>query len=147
MVRFGLTVTYEKLVRDPRNIGGEALTDSYYQYYRYHRYYISEKPIVYMSEDTVQFRSKPIKEVLESLKEIRVGGLNESEVGREAVERLIPEILSDREKIELYEMYERGEISEDAVRIALGDDFDEMERMIEDTSEMAEKDTSRYLAE
>jgi hypothetical protein len=100
-----------------------------------------------MSEDTVQFRSKPIKEVLESLKEIRVGGLNESEVGREAVARLIPEILSDREKIELYEMYERNEISEDAVRIALGDDFDEMERMIEDTSEMAKKDTSRYLAE
>jgi len=100
-----------------------------------------------MSEDTVQFRSKPIKEVFESLKEVRIGGLNESEVGREAVERLIPEILSDREKIELYEMYEGNEISEDAVRIALGDDFDEMERMIEDTSEMAEKDTSRYLSE
>lgn len=100
-----------------------------------------------MSEDTVQFRSKPIKEVLELLKEIRVGGLNESEVGREAVARLLPEMLSDGEKIELYERYERDEVSEDAVRIALGDDFDEMERMIEDTSEMAKRDTSRYLAE
>ena len=100
-----------------------------------------------MSEDVVQFRSKPIKEVLESLKEMRVGGLNESEVGREAIKRLMPEILSDEEKIELYEMYDRDEISKDALRIALGDDFDEMKKMMEDTKEMAEEDTSQYLIE
>ena len=100
-----------------------------------------------MSEDTVQFRSKPIKEVLESIKEMRVGGLNESEVGREAIKRLMPEILSDEEKMEMYEMYERDEISEDALRVALGDGFDDIKRMMEDTKEMAEADTSQYLAE
>lgn len=100
-----------------------------------------------MSEDTVQFRSKSIKEVLNVLKEIRVGGLNESEVGREAMERLIPEILSDDEKMELYEMYERGKISKRALEIALGDELEDIEQMKQDTSEMAERDTSRYVAE
>ncbi|MCX2818637.1 hypothetical protein EGH25_04630 [Haladaptatus sp. F3-133] len=100
-----------------------------------------------MEEDTVQFRSKSIKEVLNVLKEIRVGGLNESEVGRVAMERLIPEILSDDEKIELYEMYERGEISKAALEVALGDELNDIERMKEDTSEMAERDTSQYIVE
>ena len=100
-----------------------------------------------MEEDTVQFRSKSIKEVLNVLKEIRVGGLNESEVGRAAMERLIPEILSDDEKIELYEMYERGEISKTALEVALGDELNDIERMKEDTSEMAERDTSQYIVE
>jgi hypothetical protein len=100
-----------------------------------------------MEEDTVQFRSKSIKEVLNVLKEIRVGGLNESEVGRAAMERLIPEILSDDEKIELYEMYERGEISKTALEVALGDELNDIEQMKEDTSEMAERDTSQYIVE
>ena len=100
-----------------------------------------------MSEDTVQFRSEYIKEVLDVLKEIRVGGLNESEVGRVAMERLIPEILSDDEKMEMYEMYERGEISKRALEVALGDELKDIERMKEDTSEMAERDTSQYVVE
>jgi hypothetical protein len=100
-----------------------------------------------MSEDTVQFRSESIKEVLDVLKEIRVGGLNESEVGRVAMERLIPEILSDDEKMEMYEMYERGEISKRALEVALGDELKDIERMKEDTSEMAERDTSQYVVE
>jgi hypothetical protein len=100
-----------------------------------------------MSEDTVQFRSESIKEVLDVLKEIRVGGLNESEVGRVAMERLIPEILSDDEKMEMYEMYERGEISKRALEVALGDELKDIERMKEDTSEMAERDPSQYVVE
>ena len=100
-----------------------------------------------MSEDTVQFRSESIKEVLNVLKEIRVGGLNESEVSRVAMERLIPEILSDDEKMEMYEMYERGEISKRALEVALGDELKDIERMKEDTSEMAERDTSQYVVE
>lgn len=100
-----------------------------------------------MSEDTVQFRSESIKEVLDVLKEIRVGGLNESEVGRVAMERLIPEILSDDEKMKMYEMYDRGEISKRALEGALGDEVKDIERMKEDTSEMAERDTSQYVVE
>ena len=100
-----------------------------------------------MSEDTVQFRSESIKEVLDVFKEIRVGGLNESEVGRVAMERLIPEILSDDEKMEMYEMYERGGISKRALEVALGDELKDIERMKEDTSEMAERDTSQYVVE
>ncbi len=98
-----------------------------------------------MSEDTVQFRSPAIKEVLDSIGEIRVGGLNESEVGRTAMEKLIPEILSEDEKKQLYGMYERGEISEEAAEVALGDELDDMKEMRADTEEMAADDTSRYL--
>ncbi|XGI82763.1 hypothetical protein ACEU6E_05615 [Halorutilales archaeon Cl-col2-1] len=97
--------------------------------------------------DTVKFRSDAIKKLLEKLDEIRVGGVNESEVSREAMRRLLPDILSDEEKIEFYEMYRRGDVSEKVVRIALGEDFDQIQKTIENTRELADEGTEKYLAE
>jgi len=54
---------------------------------------------------------------------------------------------SDTEKIELYEQYRRGEISEQEVRVELGDDvIDEMQADVVAFAAAMKRDTSEFLS-
>jgi len=53
--------------------------------------------------------------------------------------------MTDEDKITLYERYKAGEISEEATRLLLGEEFDLLQEDIEEFAAAAEDDTSQYL--
>jgi len=97
-------------------------------------------------EDEIKFRVGAEKEAAKILDEIRVGGVNISQLAREGFEEKLREALSDDDRIKIYEMYDNGEIDEGVARVFLGDDLDRMEEDIH-AFENVEEDTSRHLAE
>lgn len=78
--------------------------------------------------DKIQFRGAAEKEALAAVDELRLGGINASEIARQGVREMLQRTLSDEEKIEIHQRYERGELSEEATRVLLGDALNEIER-------------------
>lgn len=53
--------------------------------------------------------------------------------------------MTDEDKIRIYERYTDGELSEEATRLLLGDEFDMLQKDIEAFREAVADDTSEYL--
>ena len=98
-------------------------------------------------DDTIKFRAGSIKEAAHALDEVRLGGVNISELARAGLTEMLRRSMSDEDKIRVYEQYRNGGMSEDAARVLLGEEFDLMQDDIEAFRDAVEAiDTSEYLA-
>lgn len=93
-------------------------------------------------DDVLQFRGQEVGEAVELLTELRVGGVNKSELAREGLRELLHEVTTPDEKAEIYAMLERGEVERDVARVFLGDELDTMEADATEVTEALEDDTS-----
>ncbi|MFD1570527.1 hypothetical protein [Halorubrum laminariae] len=96
-------------------------------------------------DKTIQFRAGAEKEAAELLDEIHIGGVNVSELARVGLVDMLRQSLDERDEIAVYERYSRGEISEDVVRVLLGEKLDRMEAEKESFEAAMERDTSEFL--
>lgn len=78
--------------------------------------------------DKIQFRGAAEKEASYVLDEMRLGGINVSELARQGLQEKLRETLSEEEKIALHRQYERGELPEDVAQVLIGDGLEEIER-------------------
>ena len=97
-------------------------------------------------DDEIKFRVGAEKEAAKLLDDLRVGGVNISQLAREGFEEKLREALSDDDRIKVYEMYDRGEIEEEVARVFLGDDLDRMKEDIAEFESANDEDTSKHLA-
>lgn len=79
-------------------------------------------------DDTVQFRAGVEKKAAEVVDDIRLGGINVSELAREGLKEMLQRTLSEEDKIQVYRRYEAGELEDGVVQVLLGDDIDEIAR-------------------
>ncbi|ACM58636.1 hypothetical protein HALDL1_00090 (plasmid) [Halobacterium sp. DL1] len=96
-------------------------------------------------DDTIKFRAGALKEAAGELDAIHLGGINISELARAGLADMLRRSMTDEDKITLYERYKAGEISEEATRLLLGEEFDLLQEDIEEFAAAAEDDTSQYL--
>ena len=96
-------------------------------------------------DDTIKFRAGPLKEAANELDSVHLGGINISELAREGLTQMLRRAMTDDDKVAIYERYSTGELSEDAARVLLGDEFDLLQEDINAFREAAEDDTSDYL--
>ena len=75
-------------------------------------------------DDTIKFRAGPLKEAATELDSVHLGGINISELAREGLTQMLRRAMTDDDKVAIYERYSAGELSEDAARVLLGDEFD-----------------------
>jgi len=94
------------------------------------------------NNDKIQFRGKAEKEASQVLDEIRLGGINISELARQGLQEKLRETLSEDEKISLHRKYEAGKLSEEAADVLLGDALEEIERERQAFEAATELDTS-----
>lgn len=76
----------------------------------------------------VQFRAGPEKEAAEVIDEMRLGGINVSELAREGLREMLRRTLSDEDRIRIYRRYQAGALDEEVARVLLGDELDEIEQ-------------------
>ena len=91
-------------------------------------------------DDTIKFRAGPLKEAANELDAVHLGGINISELGREGLTEMLRRAMTDDDKIAIYERYSAGDISEDAARVLLGDEFDLLQEDTEAFREATEVD-------
>ena len=96
-------------------------------------------------DDTIKFRAGPLKEVATELDSVHLGGVNISEFAREGLTQMLRRTMTDDDKIAIYERYSSGDLSEDAARVLLGDEFELVQEDIDAFREASEDDTSDYL--
>jgi len=96
-------------------------------------------------DDTIKFRAGALKKAAGELDAIHLGGINISELARAGLADMLRRSMTDEDKITLYERYKAGEISEEATRLLLGEEFDLLQEDIEEFAAAAEDDTSQYL--
>lgn len=97
-------------------------------------------------DDSIKFRAGAVKEAAVTLDSIHLGGINISELAREGLTEMLRRSMTDDDKISIYERYKQGEISEDATRLLLGEEFDMLQEDVEEFRDAVEDDTSQYLA-
>lgn len=98
-------------------------------------------------DETIQFRAGAEKDAAALLDEIHVGGINLSELAREGLAEMLRRVLTDEDRIAIYERYDRGEIDEAVARVLLGDAIDHLAEEKAAFRQALERDTSSYLAE
>jgi len=96
-------------------------------------------------DDTIKFRAGPLKEAAAELDTVHLGGINISELAREGLTQMLRRSMTDDDKIAIYERYSEGDLSEDAARMLLGDEFNVLQEDIDAFREAVEDDTSDYL--
>lgn len=96
-------------------------------------------------DDTIKFRAGPLKEAATELDSVHLGGINISALAREGLTQMLRRSMTDGDKIAIYEQYSAGDLSEDAARVLLGDDFERLEADIDAFRRAVEDDTSDYL--
>jgi hypothetical protein len=94
------------------------------------------------NNDKIQFRGETEKEASQIVDEMRLGGINISELARQGLQQMLRETLSEEEKMELHQRYKQGEISEEVAQILIGDALEEIEREREAFEDAMELDTS-----
>lgn len=99
------------------------------------------------NNDKIQFRGEAEKEASQVVDELRLGGINVSELARQGLQEKLRETLSDEEKITLHQRYEQGELSDDVAAILLGDALDEIEREREAFEAAADLDRTGVFQE
>lgn len=77
-------------------------------------------------DSTIQFRAGAEKESADALDTVRLGGINRSELAWAGFVEMLRRTLSDSERITLYEQYDQGDLSEEAVRLLLGNEIDQL---------------------
>lgn len=96
-------------------------------------------------DDSIKFRAGTLKEAATQLDTVHLGGINISELAREGLTEMLRRTMTDEDKIKIYERYKADEISEDATRLLLGEEFDLLQEDIEEFRAAVEDDTSQYL--
>ena len=81
-----------------------------------------------VNNDKIQFRGKTEKEASQVVDQMRLGGINISELARRGLQEKLRETLSDEEKIEIHQRYEQGEISDEVAEVLIGDGLEEIQR-------------------
>jgi hypothetical protein len=99
-----------------------------------------------MENDKIQFRGATEKQATQIVDQMRLGGINISELARQGLQEKLRETLSD-EKSELHQRYEEGEISEDAAEILIGDAIEEIDRERRAFEEASELETDGVFQE
>ena len=99
------------------------------------------------NNDKIQFRGEAEKEATQVVDQMRLGGINISELARQGLREKLREALSDEEKIKLHQQYEQGELSEDVAEVLLGEALEEIEREREAFEAATELDTTDMLQE
>lgn len=94
------------------------------------------------NNDKIQFRGETEKEATQIVDQMRLGGINISELARRGLREKLRETLSDEEKITLHQQYKQGKLSEDVAEVLLGDAVEEIERERKAFEEAAELDTT-----
>jgi len=96
-------------------------------------------------DDTIKFRAGPLKEAANEVDAVHLGGINISELAREGLTQMLRRAMTDDDKIAIYQRYSAGNLSEEAARVLLGEEFDRLEEDIDAVREAVEDDTSNYL--
>lgn len=96
-------------------------------------------------DDTIKFRAGPLKEGATELDSVHLGGINISALAREGLTQMLRRTMTEDDKMRIYERYSAGDLSEDAARVLLGDEFDLLQEDIDAFREAAADDTSDYL--
>ncbi|UHQ96336.1 hypothetical protein [Natrinema halophilum] len=99
------------------------------------------------NNDKIQFRGSAEKEATQIVDQMRLGGINISELARQGLQEKLRETLSDEEKITLHRRYKEGELPEEVARILLGDSLEDIEREQKAFEEASELDTSGVFQE
>lgn len=99
------------------------------------------------NNDKIQFRGEAEKEATQVVDQMRLGGINISELARQGLREKLREALSDEEKIELHQQYKQGDLSEDVAEVLLGDALEEIEREREAFEAAAELDRTGLFQE
>ena len=99
------------------------------------------------NNDKIQFRGEAEKEATQVVDQMRLGGLNISELARQGLREKLREALSDEEKITLHQRYKQGDISKDVAEILLDDGLEEIERERNAFEEASELDTTGVFQE
>jgi len=94
------------------------------------------------NNDKIQFRGKTEKEASQVVDQMRLGGINISELARQGLQEKLRETLSDEEKIEIHQRYEQGEISEKVAEVLIGDGLEGIQREEQAFEDAMELDTS-----
>lgn len=92
------------------------------------------------NNDKIQFRGEAEKEASRIVDQMRLGGINISELARQGLQEKLREALSDEEKIEIHRRYERGEIPEEVAEVLIGDGLEEIQRQKEAFEDAMELD-------
>jgi post-segregation antitoxin (ccd killing protein) len=99
------------------------------------------------NNDKIQFRGAAEKEATRIVDELRLGGINISELARQGLQAKLKETLSDEERIEIHQQYKSGELSEEVAEILLGDALDEIDRETEAFAAATDLDTDGVFQE
>lgn len=99
------------------------------------------------NNDKIQFRGEAEKEATQVVDQIRLGGINISELARQGLREKLREALSDEEKITLHQRYKQGDLSEDVAGILLDDALEDIERERKAFAEAAELDRTGMFQE
>lgn len=99
------------------------------------------------NNDKIQFRGEVEKEASQVVDELRLGGINISELARQGLQEKLQETLSEEEKIAVHRQYKRGDLSEDVAHVLLGDELEEINRERQAFEEATELDTSGVFQE
>ena len=91
--------------------------------------------------DKIQFRGKTEKEASKLVDELRLGGVNISELARQGLREKLRETLSEEERTKIHNQYVQGEISEEVANILIGDALIEIDRERSAFEEAAALDT------
>jgi hypothetical protein len=94
------------------------------------------------NNDKIQFRGQTEKKATQIVDQMRLSGINISELARQGLQEKLREVLSDEEKITLHQRYKHGELAEDVAEVLFGGALEEIEREREAFEEAAELDTS-----
>ena len=100
-----------------------------------------------VNNDKIQFRGKTEKEASQVVDQMRLGGINISELARQGLQEKLRETLSDEEKIEIHERYEQGEISDEVAEVLIGDGLQEIWREKDAFEDAMEHDMSGVYQE
>jgi len=99
------------------------------------------------NNDKIQFRGAAEKEATQVVDEMRLGGINVSELARQGLQDKLTETLSDEEKIAIHQRYTNGELSEEVASVLLGDALDEIDRETEAFEAATDLDTDGVFQE
>lgn len=100
-----------------------------------------------MRNDKIQFRGAAEKQAGHTLDQMRLGGINLSELAREGLKEKLRESLSDEERIQIHQRYTQGDIPDDVARILIGDAIEEIERETAAFADATELDTDGMYQE
>ena len=76
----------------------------------------------------IQFRGKTEKEASRLVDDIRLGGVNISELARQGLQEKLRETLSDEEKIKIHRLYQEGKVIQEVAEVLIGDGLEEIDR-------------------